>query len=609
MIRGSGPKLRARLRAWLAHPWLPVHLALAAMLLTLPAVGIGWQMDDHLHRLVMLGKGPPELSPWQIFSGPSGHPELLRQWVDLGAYPWWISDQFHFSLFRPLSVAAARLDYWLWPTSAALMHLHSLLWLGALVAAVTALYRRLMVPGPGAAPWPAWTAGMAALLYAVDEAHGPPASWIANRNALLATLFGVLCLIAHDRWRRDGDRWAGLLAPVWLVLALASGEAALAVAGYLAAYALFLEPAGRGRWRSLAPSGLVLAGWAVVYLVGGFGVSGSGIYIDPLKRPLAFLGALARRAPVSFLGQWSPVPADLGGLLPPERVGGLLAAALLVIAVLAAALLPLLRGDRNARFWLVGSLLSLVPISATIPSNRLLFFVGLGSMALLARFLAGVWTREAWLPRSPLWRRFAATLAVLLAVVHLPLATLGMPLGALGIAAAGREVDSAADTLPTGDRLAEQELVLVNVPDYLLFVTHVPTYRTLAGLPVPKRVRALAVGPTAVEITRMDQRRLRVRLERGFFAGPLGRLFRPVEETFAAGDRVALAGLEIEIVKVDDAGVPTEVDYRFATPLEDPSRRWLRWADGGYEPFDLPPVGGSSSLEAALGPFDLFYRR
>jgi hypothetical protein len=34
-------------------------------------------------------------------------------------------------------------------------------------------------------------AGMAALLFAVEDAHSMVAGWIANRNALLCLVFGV----------------------------------------------------------------------------------------------------------------------------------------------------------------------------------------------------------------------------------------------------------------------------------------------------------------------------------------------------------------------------------------------------------------------------------
>jgi hypothetical protein len=48
---------------------------------------------------------------------------------------------------------------------------------------------------------------------------------------------------------------------------------------------------------------------------------------------------------------------------------------------------PLLRRSATARFWGGGMALALVPACATLPANRLLFFVGLGGMGLLAEFL------------------------------------------------------------------------------------------------------------------------------------------------------------------------------------------------------------------------------
>ena len=134
-----------------------------------------------------------------------------------------------------------QLDFLLWPELPALMHLHSLLWLALLAWAATLLYRETL----GAT----WAAGLAALLYAVDDAHAAPAAYIANRNALVATAFGVLCLLCFARWRRQGWRPGAVLSPALLALALAAGEIALATAAYLGSYALLLgpgAPCGRG---------------------------------------------------------------------------------------------------------------------------------------------------------------------------------------------------------------------------------------------------------------------------------------------------------------------------------------------------------------------------
>lgn len=84
-------------------------------------------------------------------------------------------------------------------------------------------------------------AGLAALLYAVDDAHALPASWLANRNALVAGVFGVLTLIAHDEWRRGRRKWGAFVAPALFLMALLCAESAVIVATYLLAYALFID--------------------------------------------------------------------------------------------------------------------------------------------------------------------------------------------------------------------------------------------------------------------------------------------------------------------------------------------------------------------------------
>ena len=82
---------------------------------------------------------------------------------------------------------------------------------------------------------------MAALLWAIDDAHGTPVGFLANRSTILATLFGVLTLLAHDRLRRDGWRMGIVIGPLLLVLSLLSKEAGIATVGYLAAYSIFID--------------------------------------------------------------------------------------------------------------------------------------------------------------------------------------------------------------------------------------------------------------------------------------------------------------------------------------------------------------------------------
>src|SRR4051794_3567971 len=138
---------------------LPLAAAVLAVLLALPSLGNGWMLDDYYHRTVLLGRSrfrdlvgrPSEM--FRFFRGDPGRTVPL---MDLGLFPWWTDPDLKGEFLQALTVLTHRLDYALWPDSPVLMHAHSLLWLGAAVAAAAAFYRRMM----GATR----TAGVAALL-------------------------------------------------------------------------------------------------------------------------------------------------------------------------------------------------------------------------------------------------------------------------------------------------------------------------------------------------------------------------------------------------------------------------------------------------------------
>jgi hypothetical protein len=582
---------------WMNHPRLGIHLVVLATVLLLPSFWIGWQLDDHTHRFVLLGEGGEEMTPIEAFSILTGDSDFNRELIDAGHLPWWTDEEYRIAFFRFLTVLTMWLDYRLWPDSPALMHVHNMLWFAALALAVVAIYRRFH----------GWStiAGLAALLYVLDDARALPAAWIANRNSLLATLFGVLCIWAHVRWRRSGWKPGAFLGPLLLALALASAEIGLAAAGYLLAHALFLD---RGtplrRLAALIPNGVVLLIWVIVYRAFGFGVYGSGMYIDPVRSPIAFLDALLYRGPFLLMGQWTPLAADGGSFLAPDAQRVAWTIAVFVALVLAAALWPLLRRDPQARFWATGMVLALVPVSAAFPSNRLLMFVSFGGASLLAQFLVGIFSDAEWVPDRRAWKLPARCLAYVLVPCHLLIAPLSMPLGPLTTWYLGETEKVAAASVPSDPAIASQDLVVVNSPDYLIYVAHIPTLAHLEGRPYAARMRALAPGPVPLAVTRIDERSLDIRMEDGLFYGPLGCLFRDVERPLRAGDRFDLDGMIVTVVEVLEDGSPVEARFEFSLPLEDPSLRWIRWDDDRYVPFAPPPVGETVELPAALSFFD-----
>jgi len=584
---------------WLTHPRLGVHLAILAVVLSLPALWFGWQLDDHTYRFVLMGEGDREVTPFQAFTLLKGDPEVNRELIDRGFLPWWTQERFRIAFFRYVTVLTMWLDYRLWPESPALMHAHSLLWFAMLAAAGVAFYRQLF--GPTAA------AGLAALLYVVDDARAVPAVWLANRNALTAALFGVLCLWAHDRWRRGAWKPGALLGPLCLGLALASGEMGVGTVAYLMAHALVLDRSTPARrLAALAPHGAVLAIWIGLYRALGYGVEGSALYLDPVGSPLAYIRTLPHRAAFELLGQWSPIPADAGAFLSGDAQRVLWIGALVGLAIMACALAPLLRRDPLARFWGLGMVLSLAPIAATFPSNRLLMFVGLGGMGLLAQFLDGSFRTAEWLPRARPVRECVRGLAWALVVTHLLIGPLGLVLGSVTARALGESEKAAVATIPADPAIAGQDLVVVNAPDFLLYVVHIPTLKHHAGQPYAPRSRALAPTPVPLVVERLDDRTLDIRMDGGLFAGPLSGLFRDGRHPLRTGDRVELRGLTVTVLEATSDGDVLEARFEFSVPLEHSSLRWVRWDDGGYVPFTPPPVGRSVGLPSARSVIDRY---
>jgi hypothetical protein len=604
------------LRGWLQHRHLPWHLALIAMLLCMPALRLGWLLDDDFHRAALTKSDIPALSrsPTDLFAYIKSDEAANRTAIALGMLPWWSREDLRIAFYRPLTSLTHWLDYQLWPQTPSLMHLHSLIWFGGAVLAAAFFYRRMLGR--------TWIAGLAALLFAVDDAHGLPAVWLANRNALLGALFGILTLIAHDRWRRDGWRPGAALAPLALLLGLLAKESSLAIGAYLLAYALFLDQGTRvGRLCSLAPCALTGLLWWLTYKELGYGVAGSAWYLDPLADPVQFARAVAARAPMLLAWQWL-VPSDLQWELSPQTAHTLWLATMGFLVVMAAALAPILRRDRHTRFFALGMVLAVLPACAAFPADRLLFFVGIGAMGLIAQYLAATLHEIGVLPSRTRRRLPACALCLILVFIHLGVAPVTLARTTGTLEEFGRSVGRAGTSLPSDLAAPFQTVLIVSTPSYTSFAYGALT-RLLYGPPYFSRTLVLGTGSRPIEIRRQDDRSLLLRPEGGFLAATgalrpdreLGRLLFDERRTLLSLDRVyrddtpmtagrqfKLLGVTIEITAVTDDGRPAEATCRFAVKLESRLLRWLRWDDGAYVPFNLPAVGRTITLPAATVP-------
>jgi len=575
--------LRARITAipvGLRGRSFPVAVALAGMALAAPALTVGFVLDDFLlMRNDSFGRVPADVPGklservMQMFLWADGDPQTNHPLMGAGIFPWWTFDGLRIAFWRPASALTHWIDFALWPRRAPVMHAHSLLWFGALLVSAGIAYRGFFGQG--------WIGGLAVLGFGVSYTHGQAIGWISSRHALLSALFGILAIWAHQRW--CPQRRGILLGPLFLLLALLSGEAAIAAAAFVVAYALCLHRAPwLARLRSVAPYAAVVLAWSAFYVLSGYGTRGTSFYIDPVTSPRDFARSLPWHAAALLRMLFINVEIPW--------VAGVVVSPLVVVLV------PLLR-DREVRFWTVGTLLALLPACATLPQPRLLFFAGFGAMGLLARVIAIVAAPESRSRYGPRGRGVVATVAGALLLTRV---LAGLALLPHEAAAPKRTLQEWVDGVlprpaPSVSGPEADEMVIVNAPVPFAFF-YLPAVRHARGQPVPPRVLVLAADGPGLSLSRPDERSVVVRRDGGLSAGTLGFFFRSSKHPMRMGETVRLGRVQVEVNGTTAEGAPSAATFRFGIPLDAGPLRWLEWRGGRYVPFVMPVPGETVAI-------------
>jgi hypothetical protein len=588
----GGRGFRNFLHIILTHRRFPFLAAALAIIFTLPSLKAGWLVDDYHHKLLMSDyEGIVKFleSPLDMFNFLDGDPEHARPRIDYGVLPWWSYDKIRGAFWRPLTSITHWVDYILWPDIALLMHAHSIVLYGFLALAAAFLYRRFTTVG--------WAAGLAAILYAIDDAHGTTVGWLANRNAVLAALFGVIAVIVHDSWRRKGWRVGAILGPVFLAMSLLSAEAGIATCAYLAAYALCIERIRFARrFTALIPYAAVVIVWRFFWTYLGYGVENVGCYVDPLGEPLRYISMVIKHGPFLLQGSLTLPPADICILLSSQMWRVVWRVICIVLVLTALVFFPLLKRNRTARFWGLGMVLSVLPICATFPCDRLLIFVGIGGMGLIAEFIGFVFTKVQWRRMLLLWRIPAVLLVLLLVLVHFVFAPLSLLIHSASPMGPREIIGSLQNIASFDESIENQDLIIVNPPSAFVSLTSLTAWAA-EGQPLPRHMRILCSSLfRPVKVQRTDEKTIKVRPHVGYLVFVFDKLFRGDQHALSIGDRVELTGMSVEVTELTDDGRPAEAAFTFSVVLEDPSLRWLQYKEGSFVTFSPPAVGQSVEL-------------
>jgi hypothetical protein len=565
-----------------AAPWIIILVGLA---LAAPAITADFAVDDYFHRVVERpDPGIPGLHshPLDLFVFVDGDPHDAALLRDQGMYSWWTDPQLKLAFWRPITSLTHALDHALWPDSAPAQLAHNLLWLALALVTVWIFFRRFFAVR--------WIAVLALALYAFDDSRGPVVGWIANRNALIALALALPVVVAHDRWRRDGWQPGRWLAPAAFALSLGAGESALAIVAYLAAHALWLDKGSRrDRLVALAPYAIITVAWRVLYVKLGYGVVGSGIYLDPGAHPGAFASAAVVRIPFLLAAQLAGLWSDFASGYPVLGITAvMLAIAVALVAAVGLACARLLRRDATARFFATGMLLAAVPIASTFPADRLLSFVGVGGMGLVAQLIAAALRDRAQLGDGRLRRGLCIAVALFMVVVNLVLAPPFLVLRSRSMVAVDRVIDRADAGIPD-----HGNVIIAAVPNEA-FTSYIPVIRESEHRARPAHLYWLATVVTPVTLERLDERTLRVTPEGGYLRYEIDRMMR--SRPFTLGERIPLTGVELEVERLTSDGRPASILAHFTMPPE--SFTWLRWQGNSYVPYHPPAVGAREVLPA-----------
>ena len=392
-----------------------------------------------------------------------------------------------------------------------------------------------------------------------------------------------------------------VLALACFAIGLSGSELALAGLAYVVAYEVLGAPVAglRSRLEGLVPLATLGTVYVIVYWLLGYGGEGSGLYFHPLHDPVEFVTAAVTRIPTLLASGILGFSADLWFAAPAARplqvVVGLVAVVVL-LCVLRVGWADMDGATRRALRWLLpGSLLSLLPIVATFPSDRMLLVPGIGLAAALAAVLIAAF--ESLRVRR---HRLLVAVAGVLSFVHLLLApVLAMYIQNLLITQSRDSLELAAS--PVVRDSGGLETVLVFAPDHVVAL-YMPLLIDHVSGPAPRSWRPLSIAPCDHRLSRTGERTLELETVDGvMMSSVFEELYRSPKKPLSSGTVIDRGLFRAEVLEEAAQG-PTRIAFHFDRDLGDPTLRFLIWLDGELRTAALPPLGEKVTIERSLGP-------
>ncbi len=576
---------------------LAFAIVVSCLLLT-PIFKVGFQNDDFHIRAILLDKDIvkpiDDASLFGLFSFFSGEPSQIVAKIESGLAPWFSSKSIKLQFFRPITEMNIWLDYWLWPNTAPLMHLHGLLWFIAGLVLLHCLYKNIY---HGSDHYKV-ILGLAIIIYAIDSNHGLVLGWLCQRGSLIANVFCILALIFHHKYQHTSYTHIHYyIAPIFSFLGLLSAEASLSLFGFLLSYAIFLSSDNSLfiRLLRLWPYGIVLLIWYAMYQSIGFGTSGFASYINPVNEPQAFIANFPSRLLLLLTGIWSNIPAEFFQLIKSEDKTNLLIIVSIYLLVMTLVSLPILRTSSSARFWFFGILIALIPNTMVIYGSRMLFITSIGAAPFIAELLVWYWVRRSQFTFKSLVKLLTAAAVVLQLLTHTVFSAFLLPIISFSPYIRWEPGKTFLESIPIDDTVKGKDIILLNPPLASLAI-QTTMYRHLHDKPIGDANWVLASHPNELNIKRLDESSILLTGTKPLVSKN-DWTFRTANDLFTVGDTFKYNGMTAKIEQVNQDSQPMSVTFTFDAPLIDKNFYIIAWVDSNTPiKYELPSPNSSVDI-------------
>lgn len=246
---------------------------------------------------------------------------------------------------------------------------------------------------------------------------------------------------------------------------------------------------------------------------------------------------------------------------------------------------------RGLRWLTVGAVLSLVPVLATFPLNRLLLMPSVGGSALIA---AVVW--HGWNAMDDRVLRYGARLLGVITIIGL----LGWPFATVIFKLGGDEQTRTSMVTKLTDQALAGRVVIFVAPDPSASL-YVPLVRAWHHKGSPRAWLTVSFAPFAHRLTRtaVDTVELEV-VDGRMLETVFEQLMRGSAFPVPIGMRVRLDGSELTVLGLDH-GLPNRLSLRFDQNPELGGYTLAQWKDGELTPLVLPAVGQTLEMPRLHG--------